>query len=199
MICFLLERNTMKKIALVLVTITQVFTTFPAENIFLNDGTGLEAVIYRGKGFEPDKDGVILTVNRKIYFHHYPCNKGSLRTPFFYYDGPNPYNMPRCTPSRISFFHFQSFSLLDMRKDIIKMNIPYKKKVEAVKAIDWAMMGNPPNKMRNPSEKATKDWGSWVERNLARRFEIGQAIWGKDLESFKKNNLMNKSGAFAKK
>ena len=189
----------MKKAALLLVTITQVFTTFPAENVFFNDGTALEAKIFQGKGFEPDKDGVILTVNRKIYFHHYPCKQGSLRTPFFYYDGPNPYNMPRCTPSRISFFHFQSFSLLDMKKDIIKMNIPYKKKVEAVRAINWAMMGNPPTKMRNPSEKATKNWESWVRRNMARRFEIGQAIWGKDLESLKEYNLMNKGRALTKK
>jgi hypothetical protein len=189
----------MKKTALLLVTITQVFTTFPAENVFFNDGTGLEAAIFQGKGFEPDKNGVILTVNRKIYFHHYPLTKRSLGVPFLYYDGPNPYGMPSCTPSRISFFHFQSFSLLDMKRDIIRMNIPHKKKVEAVRAINIAMMGNPPNRMRYSDAKTVNRWQRWVETFQANSFRRGVAIWGKDLESLKKYNLVNEGGTLTKK
>ena len=122
----------MRKIALLLVTITPFFTTFSAEKISFRDGTFLEASTYASKGFEPDKDGVILTVDNKIYIHHYPCTDGSLSVPTFYYHGPNPYAMPTCTPSRISFYHFETFTLSEMRTKISRMHIPYKKKVEAV-------------------------------------------------------------------
>ena len=50
----------MKKIVIALVTITQVFTTFPSENVAFRDGTFLDADIYLAKGFEPDKNGVII-------------------------------------------------------------------------------------------------------------------------------------------
>ena len=192
----------MKKIAILLVTITQVFTTFPAENVAFLDGTFLKADMYRVKGFEPNGKGVILTVNKKIYIHHFPRTGKNLAPSYFYMHSPNPYNMAKCTPSRLSFFNFQSYTLVEMRGDIIKMNIPLKKKVEAVKAIDSAMMGNFPAKLTKPSltsKYAVNMWQTSCEIRFAYFFEKGIAVWGKDLKPFKKNNLVNQGRAFTKK
>ena len=190
----------MKKIALLLVTITQVFTTFPAENVAFLDGTFLNADIYRAKGFEPDKKGVILTVNKKIYIHHFPRTGKNLAPSYYYMHSPNPYNMAKCTPSRLSFFNFQSYTLVEMREDIIKMSIPLKKKVEAVKAIDLAMMGNFPAKLtKHTSEHAVEMWQTSCKIQFAYQFKRGIAVWGKDLKPFEKNNLMNQGKGFTKK
>ena len=192
----------MKKIALLLVTITQVFTTFPAENVGFLDGTFLNADIYRAKGFEPDKNGVILTVNRKIYVHHFPRTGKNLAPSYFYTHSPNPYDMARCTPSRLSFFNFQSYTLVEMRENIVKMNIPLEKKVEAVKAIDLAMFGNLPEKLTKPSltgKLAVDMWQSACERRFVYYFKKGIAVWGKDLKPFEKNNLLNQGRVFTKK
>ena len=192
----------MKKTALLLATITLFSDGFSAENVSFRDGTFLTANIFREKGFEPNGDGVILTVEGKVYLHHYPCTQGSRSVPTYYYNGPNPYGISNCSPTRISFFHFETFSLLGMRDRVSRMNIPVKKKVEAIKAINRAMSLNPPNVMTSPTYKNkghTKKWQRWCEVYVGRRFEIGQVVWGKDLESLKKKNLVNKGRAFAKK
>ena len=192
----------MRKIAIALVTITQVFTTFPAENVAFLDGTFLKADMYRAKGFEPNGKGVILTVNKKIYVHHFPRTGKNLAPSYFYMHSPNPYNMAKCTPSRLSFFNFQSYTLVEMREDIIKMKIPLKKKVEAVKAIDSAMMGNFPAKLTKPSstsQYAVNMWQTSCERMFAYEFKKGIAVWGKKLKPFKKNDLVNQGRVFTKK
>jgi hypothetical protein len=192
----------MRKIALLLVTITQVFTTFPAENVAFRDQTFLNADIYRAKGFEPDKNGVILTVDKKIYIHHFPRTGRNLAPTYFYMSSPNPYGMAKCIPSRLSFFNFQSYTLVKMREDIIKMDIPLKKKVEAVKAIDLAMMGNLPAKLTKPaltSRFAVSRWQESCEIRFAYGFKKGIAVWGKDLKPFKKDNLVNQGRVFTKK
>ena len=192
----------MKKTALLLVTITQVFTTFAAENVSFRDGTHLRADIYKEKGFEPDKDGVILSWNNKIYIHHYPVMDNSLSVPYFYYHGPSPYGMSSCVPSRISFFHFQSFTLVNMKEKISKMNIPKEKKEGAIKGIDKAMSDLPPKAMSNPkliNNKNTREWKARVMTYIGRHFPRGHAVWGEDLKFLKKNDLMNKSRVATKK
>ena len=187
----------MRKTALILVTITQVFTTFPAENVSFRDGTSLAVDIFDKKGFEPDGNGVILTVGGKVYLHHYPCTQGSRSVPTYYPSGPNPYGISNCSPTRISFFHFETFSLLGVREKVLRMRIPVKKRIEAIKAIDRAMSLDPPNVMTSPTfknKKSTQKWQSWCEIYVGRRFEIGQVVWGKDLKPlkpFKKHNLFH--------
>jgi hypothetical protein len=185
----------MKKIALLLATITQVFTTFPAENVSFRDGTSLAADFFDKKGFEPDKDGVILTVKNKIYLHHYPVTDRSLSVPTFYFSGKNPYGISQCSPTRISFFHFETFSLLNMREKVLRMNIPVKKKVEAIRGIDRAMTFTPPEVMTSlayKNKKQTKQWQRWAETYVAFRIAKGEVVWGKDLASLKKYNLLHR-------
>jgi hypothetical protein len=192
----------MKNLALLLLTVTPFFTTFSSENVAFLDGTFLDADIYRAKGFEPDKNGVILTVNKKIYIHHFPRTGKNLAPSYFYMHSPNPYNMAKCIPSRLSFFNFQSYTLVEMREDIIKMSIPLKKKVEAIKAIDLAMMGNftaKITKASTTSKYAVNMWQTSCEIKFAYFFEKGIAVWGKDLKPFKKDNSANRSRAFTKK
>lgn len=184
----------MRKTALLLVTITLFSNGFSAENVSFRDGTFLAANIFGGKGFEPDGDGVILTVGGKIYLHHYPCTQNSRSVPTYYYNGPNPYGISNCSPTRISFFHFETFSLLDVREKVLRMRIPVKKKIEAIKGIDRAMSLNPPNVMTSSTfknEASTRKWQSWCEIYVGRRFEIGQVVWGKDLKPLKKHNLFH--------
>ena len=188
----------MKKTALLLATITQVFTTFPAENVSFRDGTSLAVDIFDKKGFEPDKYGVILTVKNKIYLHHYPVTDRSLSVPTFYSSGSNPYGISQCSPTRVSFFHFETFSLLNMREKVLRMNIPVKKKVEAIRGINRAMTFAPPEVMTSPAyknKKQTRQWQRWAETYVALHIEKGEVAWGKDLESLKKNNLVNKGRA----
>ena len=202
MVCFLLERNTMKKIALVLVTITQVFTTFPAENVSFRDGTFFKADIYNEKGFEPDKNGVILSFGKKVYVHHYPSTRKSLAPPYFQNLGPNPYGMSTCVPSRISFFHFETFALAGMKEDIHKMSIPHEKKLGAIKAIEEAMSLAPPKAMTLPTlnnKRISEQWQTYAEIWLAYHFKKGNAVWGKKLETLKKYDLMDKSKILTKK
>ena len=151
----------MKKIALILVTITLFSNGFSAENVSFRDGTFLAANIFGEKGFEPDGNGVILTVGGKVYLHHYPCTQGSRSVPTYYPSGPNPYGISNCSPTRISFFHFETFSLLDVREKVLRMRIPVKKKIEAIKAIDRAMSLDPPNVMTSPTFKNKKSTRKW--------------------------------------
>lgn len=181
----------MKTTALILVTITPFFTTFSSENVSFRDGTSLAVGIFNKEGFEPDKNGVILTVKNKIYLHHYPCTDRSLSVPDYYYDGPNPYGISSCCPTRVSFFHFETFTLSNMRSSISRMNIPAKKKAEAIKGIDRAMSLTPPKAMTDHvNVKSTKMWQRSCEGRVARRFEIGQVVWGKDLKPLKKYNAL---------
>jgi len=195
----------MKSLTLLLVSITPIFFTFSAENVGFRDGTYLEANIYAEKGFEPNADGVILAVMDKLYFHHYPPSKGSLVNPSFYYHGPNPYGISSCTPSRISFFHFETFTLAGMKEDISRMNIPVEKKAEAIKGIQKAMAENPPKKMTNPkriSKYYSREWQNQVLLRTSRHHKKGRIIYGQDyklLKSLKEDDLVDKGRATAKK
>ena len=203
----LIKKGThMKTATLLLASITLIFSTFSAEKVSFRDGTFLQADIYTKKGFEPNADGVILIVMDKLYFHHYPPTKGSLATPpRYFYHGLNPYGISSCVPSRISFFHFETFALVGIREKISYMNIPAKKKAEAIKGIDKAMSENPPKEMTNPkniSKYYSKEWEDEVLLRTGFHHKRGRILYGQDyelLKSFKKKNLMNKSRALAKK
>jgi len=193
----------MKLATLLLVTITQIFNVFSAENVTFRDGTSLNASMFKGKGFEPDKNGVILTVDNKIYVHHFPRTGRNLAPSKYYLAHcPNPYNMPNCVPTRLSFFNFESFTLLKMRENIIKMPIPYNKKLEAVRAIDVAMTNNPPKLLTAEyltTNRVIRKWENTCLIRFAYAFEKGVAVWGKDLESLKENDSVNNRRVFAEK
>jgi hypothetical protein len=174
----------MNKTTLCLIFITQFFGNIYGEIFHFKDGTTVEGEIFTAKGFEADSKGVILTVNNKIYIHHYPYKKGSsgCAPPMYYpyFSGMNPHGISRCVPTRISFFNFETFSLMDVKDSIARSKIPYSKKLEAVKMINYVGVSERPEYMK-PSLKRTKKWEAnvkiwgnyYIDRNLA--------VWGKDL------------------
>jgi hypothetical protein len=192
-----------KKLTLLLLGITQVFTVYSSENFKFRDGTSIEGHIYAEKGFEPDEHGIILNVNNMVYVHHYPVMDRSLSCPLYYYGGPNPFvSTGSCTPSRISFFHFETFTLAGVRESVTKMSIPTKKKKKALDSIDKALSGEIPKVMTNPkliSHSSTKKWEMWVEIYLGREFKKKTMVWGKSLHSLKEYDLKNRSLSFSKK
>ena len=131
----------MNKITLSLIFITQFLSNIYAESFSFKDGTLIKGNIFLAKGFEPDARGVILTVDNKLYLHHYPYLRNrSCAPPNFYpyYSGSNP-TLPlsnhsitfrgysttvKCTPSRISFFNFETFTLINIKEKITYSNIP---------------------------------------------------------------------------
>lgn len=175
----------MKKTTLVLIAITLFFTNLYGENYNFKDGTFIQGDIFRDKGFEPNQWGVILTVKarqtRKVYVHHYPATEGALRPPLYYLSGiSNPYGMPSCTPTRISFFHFSTFTLAGIQTEVEKMDMPKLKKAKALKAISIAMSGDVPKVMKNPDRQDVADWRKKYLTYLLRYSLKGKVIWGKD-------------------
>jgi hypothetical protein len=173
----------MNKLTLCLIFITLVFSNIYGEIYYFKDGTVVEGKIFMAKGFEPNAKGVILTVNNKIYIHHYPYKRGASCAPPIYYpykSDPNPYGISQCTPTRISFFNFETFSLMDVKEKIAYSRIPYAKKLEAVKMINYAGANDKPKYM-TPSSLKTRKWESNVRIWGHFYIEKGVAVWGKGL------------------
>ena len=103
-----------------------------------------------------------------------------------------------------NFFHFETFTLSGMREKISYMNIPMKKKAEAIKGIDKAMGETEPKAMSNPkliNEKNTQRWKTKAMNHVGQyfSFENKKAIWGGDLKFLKKYDFNNGSSTLAKK
>jgi hypothetical protein len=158
----------------------------------------VEGEIFVGKGFEPDAKGVILTVNNKVYIHHYPYKRGASCAPPIYYpykSGLNPYGISQCTPTRISFFNFETFSLIDVKESIARSRIPHAKKLEAVRMINHVGVSNKPKYMI-PSSLKTRKWESNVRIWGNFHIKKGVAVWGKGLiyaRPRKNINFVNRS------
>ena len=158
-----------------------------------------QSQIFQEKGFEPSKGGIILAVGKKIYVHHYPVVSGALSPPssgYSFTGGLNPYGMPSCTPTRISFFHFSTFTLAGIRSEVKKMDMPAPKKKEVLKAIDEATRYDVPKIMRSPSANKTRRWRFKYSLYLSGYAKQGKLIWGEDYalsSTFEKNKLFNSS------
>ena len=206
----------MKRITLYLICITPFFSNISAETFHFRDGTVVEGEIFWGKDYEPNQKGVILSVNKKLYLHHYPYVKESSCAPpmyYPYYAGKNPplplldrarknslhgYSTTiKCTPSRLSFFNFESFTLSDIRKEILYSKMSIMNKANTIKMIDYVMNNNKPNYM-TPSFEKTRTWKSHVRIYGNWHFTKGTAIWGESLarNSLKNLKLINKSPSF---
>lgn len=190
----------MKKLTLLLIAITQIFSNLYGENFDFRDGTFLKAVILNEKGVEPDEHGIILTVNKRVYIHHYPNTKRALSPPMYYLSDPgNPYGMPSCTPSRISFFHFETFNLVGIKETVEKMDIPAPKKKRALEAISKAMSETIPKEMKNPSHSRTMNWKFKVKLRLGGHIKRKVAVWAEDyflLQPFEKEKPLNSRNSF---
>lgn len=189
----------MNKLTLCLIFITHIFNDIYAESFSFRDKTTVSGKIFWDRGLYPNAAGIILAVDEKLYFHHYPYVKGlSCAPPTYlpYYSGPNPvlplgritdYSIaPRCTPSRISFYNFENHTLDKIKKKIAYSRIPAPDKLKTIKMIDHAMTRSKPDYMEPSSEK-TRKWQRHVNIYGNWFFKKEMAVWGKDLVRSRKD------------
>ena len=187
---------------------TQAFVTamcacllaFPASaiDIVFKDGTVLKnTTIYvppsniRSNG-GPSAYGVNLTVNDKLYIHHYPyipsrnimkqvdtnddgiyeteIVKSSIlhyRPPSMFERAPNEFGYS-CTVSRIPFIHFSNETLLKMKRNIsLHPSVTANYKSEAAKSIDGAIRHIPKPHELN-TQQTSQRWQMEADRDVVR-------------------------------
>ncbi|SVC65690.1 uncharacterized protein METZ01_LOCUS318544, partial [marine metagenome] len=106
----------MKKIIIALTLFLAVTVTAQSQSRLFNfrDGTALRAKIHNtGDQWGPNANGVVLKVDDAVYFHDYPSGSESLAPPLNQSDS-NPFSLPSCAPSRISFHHFTPGTLRNL-------------------------------------------------------------------------------------
>ena len=185
---------------------------FPASaiDIVFKDGTVLKnATIYVPpsnilSNGGPSAFGVNLTVNDKLYIHHYPyipsrnimkmvdTNDDGIyqaeivksstlhyRPPLMFERAPNEFGYS-CTVSRIPFIHFSNETLLKMKQDIsLNLSIKANYKSASAKSIDGAIRHIP-----KPHELNTlhfsKRWQMEADRDVVRpRANVVYGKWNK--------------------
>ena len=199
---------------------TQAFVTamcacllaFPASaiDIVFKDGTVLKnATIYvppsriRSNG-GPSAYGVNLTVNDKLYIHHYPyipsrnimkqvdTNDDGIyeteiiknatlhyRPPLVFERAPNEFGYS-CTVSRIPFIHFSNETLLKMKQDIsLNLSIKANYKSAAAKSIGGAIRHIPKPHELN-TLKFSQRWQMEADQDVVRpRAKVFYDKWNK--------------------
>ena len=185
---------------------------FPASaiDIVFKDGTVLKnATIYvppsniRSNG-GPSAYGVNLTVNDKLYIHHYPyipshnimkqvdTNDDGIyeteiiknatlhyRPPLMFERAPNEFGYS-CTVSRIPFIHFSNETLLKMKQDIsLNLSIKANYKSAAAKSIDGAIRHIPQPHELNTLQFSQR-WQMEADRDVVRpRANVIYGKWNK--------------------
>ena len=185
---------------------------FPASaiDIAFKDGTVLKnATIYvppsniRSNG-GPSAYGVNLTVNDKLYIHHYPyipshnimkqvdTNDDGIyeteiiknatlhyRPPLMFERAPNEFGYS-CTVSRIPFIHFSNETLLKMKQDIsLNLSIKANYKSAAAKSIDGAIRHIPKPHELNTLQFSQR-WQMEADRDVVRpRANVIYGKWNK--------------------
>jgi len=185
---------------------------FPASaiDIVFKDGTVLKnATIYvppsniRSNG-GPSAYGVNLTVNDKLYIHHYPyipsynimkqvdTNDDGIyeteiiknatlhyRPPLMFERAPNEFGYS-CTVSRIPFIHFSNETLLKMKQDIsLNLSIKANYKSAVAKSIDGAIRHIPKPHELNTLQFSQR-WQMEADRDVVRpRANVFYGKWNK--------------------
>ena len=185
---------------------------FPASaiDIVFKDGTVLKnATIYvppsniRSNG-GPSAYGVNLTVNDKLYIHHYPyipshnimkqvdTNDDGIyeteiiknatlhyRPPLMFERAPNEFGYS-CTVSRIPFIHFSNETLLKMKQDIsLNISIKANYKSASAKSIDGAIRHIPKPHELNTLHFSQR-WQMEADRDVVRpRANVVYGKWNK--------------------
>tara|TARA_B100000959_G_C14846215_1_gene568125 strand:+ start:435 stop:1040 length:606 start_codon:yes stop_codon:yes gene_type:complete len=193
-------------------TVCACLLAFPASaiDIIFKDGTVLKnATIYvppssiRSNG-GPSAYGVNLTVNDKLYIHHYPyIPSGNImkqvdadddgiyeteiiksptlhyRPPLMFERAPNEFGYS-CTPSRIPFIHFSNETLLKVNRDIsMDPSIKSNCKNEVAKSIDGAIRHIPKPHELNTLQFSRR-WQREADRDVARpRANVIYGKWNK--------------------
>tara|TARA_Y100000004_G_C8951998_1_gene428964 strand:- start:2810 stop:3370 length:561 start_codon:yes stop_codon:yes gene_type:complete len=164
-----------------------------AEKFELKDGTVVYGSVYADTLHQPNKDGItILTQDDRIYLHHYPSH-GTYAPPVGY-AAKNPYGVPNCVPTRISFIHFENKTLARLHNAYSKVNSPEAKSIS--KAIVSAYHKKGPEWPREvPSKEKTETYQRIVDNHLGlllkhqskikRNASMKKIAWGKDLFEYR--------------
>ncbi len=139
------------------------------------DGTALRAKVHTGGQWGPTARGVVLKVGDGVYFHDYPSSSDSLAPPVHESDA-NPFGLPSCTPSRISFKHFKPFTLRALNDSFGRL--PRSSMADAQRGISAALQ-TPDRFYAKSSVNLAALWQLSVEREMGTHFRSGRAIWGK--------------------
>ena len=171
----------MKKYIVTLTLFLAVTVTAQSQSRLFNfrDGTALRAKIHTGDRWGPNASGVVLKVDDAVYFHDYPSGSESLAPPINESDA-NPFSLPSCAPSRISFRHFTPGTLRDLNADFGHMRTPT---IASARRGIKAMLKTPTRFHTPSSNRLTSAWQQTVEREMNGHFDSGRAVWGKHIRA----------------
>jgi hypothetical protein len=169
----------MKKYIIALTLFLAVTVTAQSQLFKFRDGTTLKAKIHTGDQWGPNSRGVVLKVDDAVYFHDYPSGPESLAPPIHESDA-NPFSLPSCAPSRISFRHFKPDTLRNLNADFGRM--PTTTITDARRGINAAL--STPTRFHQPARTSlTSTWRRMVEHEMGGHFRNGQAVWGKHIRA----------------
>jgi hypothetical protein len=187
----------MKKIVIIILLCTSLVlrseTTYSFE---FRDGTKVDGeILYSKIDFfsNIDRMGVHLITKKGLYMHHYPYSR-SMSEPYVprpsYVPAINPYGLPTCLPTRISFLQFSRKTLSNIHGDLdTKLKYSSHKysirdrscmkaaMVEINKAYYWKPRDR--HELRSPTD--TRAWQRLVEMKFRKELLNGGIAYGKFL------------------
>ena len=143
------------------------------------DGTIVYGKVFSDRWYGPNTKGIsIETMDKKIYIHDYPPTHYA---PPLYTVEYNPYGIPNCSPTRISYMHFKNSTLKSLYKSYSSTN--NKKHTAISKSILSSMnKKGPSNDKEVPSIKKTEEWKRRINTQYGLIIEYGNRIkFGEDM------------------
>lgn len=145
-----------------------------AAEILFKDGTKITADIY-----DPRPDGIILMVDKKVYLHHYPFNKESPAPPD-YNVRDNPFYLPSCVPTRVSFFYLSQKTQDELAERYKKVGT--EKAIGIAYAIEKDKYKTMEDLKLLPSLEKTRKWEYKALLEFHFAIDTQKVIWGKFLK-----------------
>ena len=149
------------------------------------DGTVVYGKVFSDQFYRPNNKGISIQVDGKIYVHHYPTREYTRTYAPPYLDIEyNPYGIPTCSPTRISFMHFKNSTLKSLYNSYSKMT--NRENIVISKSILGAMhMKGPRTKWEKADPEKTKLWHTNVQNEFGLFIRYKHMIYGGDLNEGK--------------
>ncbi len=149
------------------------FSTAGAE-LFFKDGTKVNADLFDAK-----PEGVVLLIQGKVYIHHYPFHKEAFAPPE-HNAFDNPFHLPSCAPTRISYFHFAKNTQDDLVSKYKKVGTPAA--IAIAERIESDKYISPKELKLEPAENKSLHWRAKVLKEFHYSFDTKKAVWGNNLQ-----------------
>ena len=154
------------------------------------DGTVVYGKVFSDRWYSPNPKGIsIQTMDKKIYIHHYPYSYKNAPT----YYSPSldtiaiqqPYGVPSCSPTRISFMHFKNSTLKSLYTSYSRIN--NREYVAISKSILSSMNKKGySNKKEIPTPEKSKEWNRRIRAEYGLLLRYGTGItYGGDINDRK--------------